>query len=160
MYWDGALGAAVEVAIAIAGFSGIVAAVGRRSPGSWTADDQLRLRVLLTSSASAGLFAFIPFILFETGLSAPVCWRLGSAAQVVWFVGIFVYRRRQALQAGASDPAKLAPIWLVFIVVVGAGQVVNAVYAALSWVYIVGVVFQLVLAFSAFTALLLDSRRE
>ena len=58
MYWNEALGAAIEVAIAIAGFSGIVAAVGRRGAGDWTSIDQLRLRVLLTASGSAGAFAF------------------------------------------------------------------------------------------------------
>ena len=160
MYWDTALSAAVEVAIAIAGFSGIVAAFSQRNPGSWTAAAQLRLRVLLTSSAFAGLFAFLPFILFEAGLDASVCWRVGSAAQAAFFVGIFAYRLRQASLTGTSDAIRAYRAMPVFIAVVLTLQVVNVAYVAQSWIYILGVIFQLFVAFSAFVALLLDSWRE
>ena len=159
MHWEGALGAAIEVAIAIAGFSGIVAAVGRRNPGSWTAADQIRLRILLTASAAAGLFAFLPFILFEAGLSDPVCWRVGSGAQAAWFISVSAYRLRQESLTGVS--AGIATKGgLVVIGVVLVAQLANAVYAAQSWIYLLGVVFQLFIAFSAFVALLLDSSRD
>ena len=48
----------------------------------------------------------------------------------------------------------------VFVAVVLTLQVVNVAYVAQSWIYILGVIFQLFLAFSAFVALLLDSWRE
>jgi hypothetical protein len=41
MPWESALGSVIEVAIGLAGFSGIVAAVGRRGAGQWSAFDQV-----------------------------------------------------------------------------------------------------------------------
>ncbi len=159
MHWDSALGASIEVAIAIAEFAGIVAAVGRRNPGGWTAGDQIRLRILLTASAVAGLFAFLPFVLFEAGLAPTLAWRVGSGAQAAWLVGIMGYRARQSSLAGASTTLPLARIVLLGAVIV-VGLLFNAAYLAQSWIYIVGVIFQLGVGFWAFVGLLLGSWRD
>ena len=158
MYWDGALGAAIEVAIAIAGFSGIVAALGRRSPGGWTATDQLQLQALLTASATAGLFAFLPFVLHEATGDSHTTWRAGSAAQAVWFLWIMVYRLRQASRVGAEIRGFRVLIPLTVLTL--AAQVFNAALLAQSWLYVVGVIFQLSVGFSAFATLLLRTWRD
>ncbi len=161
MHWESALGAAIEVAIAIAGFSGIVAAVSRRNPGGWTTVDQLRLRILLTSSGVAGLFSFLPFVLFEASLSPTLAWRIGSAVQALWLLGIMGYRLKQASLMGASEAVRgRGNIVLILSVVVLCSQIINAAFLGLSWIYIVGVVFQLVVGFSIFATLLLGSSRD
>ena len=110
--WESALASAIEVAIAISGFSGIVAAVGHRSTGNWSPDDQLRLRVLLTASGIAGAFAFAPFILLDTQSEAGLIWRVGSGVMAAWLIAIPFYRRRQAAQRGATVVITL--IYLAF----------------------------------------------
>lgn len=60
LYWNDALSAAIEVAIAMVGFSGIVAAFSRRSPGAWTTADQLRMQILLTAGGFSGGSGFFP----------------------------------------------------------------------------------------------------
>ena len=89
----------------------------------------------------------------------PVCWRIGSGAQVAWLISILAYRPRQASLEGVSD-AIATKAGFVAMGVVLVAQLANAVYAAQSWIYLLGVVFQLFIAFSAFVALLLDSSRD
>lgn len=156
MYWSEALSSAIEVAIAIAGFSGIVAAVGRRGAGEWTPADQLRLRMLLTASGVSGAFAFFPFILLDTGLDPSLVWRVGSATQSVWLVAIRFYRRRQAIRMGATFEAPHTLFLVVYLATIGV-LVLNAAVLAQPWPYVVGVVYQLSVAFMTFVQLLLDS---
>jgi hypothetical protein len=158
VHWESALASAIEVAIAISGFSGIVAAVGHRSTGDWTPEDQLRLRVLLTASGVAGAFAFAPFILLDTQVEDSLIWRVGSGVQAAWFVAIPLYRRRQAAQSGAKLDWTLPILVGLYVPTVG-GLVFNTVVLGAPWPYVAGVVMQLVVAFTAFVLLLLGSWR-
>jgi len=156
MNWSEALGNAIEVAIAMAGFSGIIVAVGRRGAGEMTSADQLRLRVLLTASGVAGAFAFAPFVLLDTGLEEGLVWRIGTAVQGVWFVAIMLYRRRQARQLGViftPSTRRLVAIYLPTIAVLS----FNAAVLGKAWPYVLGVIVQLFIAFMTFVQLLLTS---
>jgi hypothetical protein len=163
MYWSDALGAAIEVAIGIAGFSGIVAAVGRRGAGDWTSTDQLRLRVLLTASGFAGAFAFVPFILLDTGLDAHLFWRLGTGAQIAFLIAIPLYRRRQTTQLGATYLGGVMPysypVFLALYVPTLGILVFNTAVLGAPWPYVVGIFLILYTAFHTFVRLLLDSWR-
>jgi hypothetical protein len=44
-----------EIGIALAGFSGIVAVLGRRAEGAWSGADRVRLAMLLETSFAAVL---------------------------------------------------------------------------------------------------------
>jgi len=156
MHWESALASAIEVAIAIAGFSGIVAAVGHRSAGNWTPSDQLRLRVLLTASGVAGAFAFAPFILLDAQTEAGLVWRLGTGAQAAWFAAIPLYRRRQAAHTGATLDAPLPILLGLYLPTVGI-LLFNTAALGAPWPYVLGVVMQLFVAFRTFVRLLLGS---
>ena len=66
-----------EVAIAIAGFSGIVVVLGRaQSADRWEA---ARFRLLVTSSLSAALFPFLPLLMSSFGASTSTIWRASGA---------------------------------------------------------------------------------
>lgn len=54
-----------EVAVALAGFTGVVVAFGSRNEGSWHPGDQLRLGFLLESSLTAGGFALLTLLLVQ-----------------------------------------------------------------------------------------------
>jgi hypothetical protein len=157
MTWESALGSAIEVAIAIAGFSGILAAVGCRGAGHWTEADQLRLRILLTSTGIALVFAFLPFLLIDL-IDPSLVWRVGSALQVVWTVGILIYRARQVSIAPLAGAAiRPGPGRLILQIAVSSMLIANAVWFASSSVYVLGVLSGLVVAFMTFVDLLLES---
>ena len=61
-----------ELAIAVAGFSGVAFVLGRRAGDSW---DVGRLWMLLVQALGAALFAFMPLLLETADLSASANWR-------------------------------------------------------------------------------------
>jgi len=75
---DSFLSSAVEVAIGIAGFAGIVAAIRHRDPSSWADKDRLLLRILLVASAIAVVFAWLPAVLHEAGIRSHALWQISS----------------------------------------------------------------------------------
>ena len=52
-----------ELAVALAGFTGVAVAFGSRDRGGWHPGDRLRLSFLLESSLTAGGFALFTLIL-------------------------------------------------------------------------------------------------
>ena len=59
-----------EIAIALAGFTGVVVAFGSRGEGAWHPGDRLRLGFLLEASLTAAGFALVGLLLVSTDLSA------------------------------------------------------------------------------------------
>lgn len=157
MAWDSALGSVIEVAIGIAGFSGIVAAVGRRRAGPWNPVDRLLLRILLLSSGVAILFSFLPFTLIDL-IDADLVWRGLSAVLATWVLCIAIIRTRQgaelgvARQVGLRNPYVMTGAMAVFMLLVA-----NALWFGTSSLYVVGVLWQVAIAFIAFVYLLLSA---
>jgi len=161
MAWESALDSVIEVAIALVGFSGIVAAVGRRGAGHWSPVDQLRLRVLLTGAGAALAFAFLPFLLIDV-IDASLVWRSCSGVHATFVFGIMLYRFREASVLGVTQAlGKRATAFMflgsstAFIV-----SVSNALWFASSSLYVAAIVWHVVTAFLTFVALLLDSWRQ
>ena len=157
MVWDSALGSVIEVAVGIAGFSGIVAAVGRRREGRWDPMDQLLLRVLLLATGIAILFAFLPFTMIEL-MEPRLVWRILSGLLAAWVLGIAIIRTRQGAQLGAVRKVGLGNPFLL----IGAGFVFSVLLANALWfgkssLYVVGVLWQVAIAFIAFVYLLLSA---
>ena len=155
MYWETALSSSIEVAIGIAGFSGIIAVFGRKPGEKWAIDDVLRLQMLLTASAIAALFSFLPFVLSDTDLNDAAVWRIGSGLQILWFVSISTFRLRQASLVKASPNFGMTRIMFPFFIVCTLLQLANAFVYATAWLYVVGVIYQLAVGFGAFVSLLL-----
>jgi hypothetical protein len=160
MSWESALQSAIEVAIGIAGFSGIVGAVAGRTAGQWNAANQVRLRVLLTASGGALIFAFLPFLLIDSFESETV-WRSLSALLAVHTTGISIYRRRQSRAAGVSGsvvfsgiPAYASQVPVVIL------MSANAVWLGSAPLYVLCVLWGLVIAFVVFARLLLAAARR
>ncbi len=74
-----------ELAIAIAGFSGVVVVLRRQAVGSWEVG---RLWMLLVQAVGAALFAFVPLLLEMAGLSASVNWRFSNGALGLFNIGV------------------------------------------------------------------------
>lgn len=71
-----------EIAIALAGFSGIVVAFIHRK-GQMQPLDRLRLGVLLVAAFGAVFLAMLPFALFHLGFSGPTLWAVASGFHAV-----------------------------------------------------------------------------
>jgi hypothetical protein len=153
--WESALSSSIEVAIAIAGFSGIIAVFGRKPGESWPVEDILQLQMLLTASAVAGLFSFLPFVLVETQIEDQLVWKAGSGLQILWLVTISIFRLRQVTIAGASAAVGMTKVLVPFFVITLILQIANVSIYASAWVYVLGVIFQLSVGFAAFVTLIL-----
>jgi hypothetical protein len=65
-------------AVALAGFSGVVAVLGRRVSGDWTSQELLQLRTLVEPSLIALFGSFIPGIVQLVSPSESLTWRLSN----------------------------------------------------------------------------------
>lgn len=92
-----------ELAIAFAGFSGIVATLGRRDGGAIFPEDRVRISVLLGASLSTTAFALLPFALWEIAGSPERVWRIVSALYVPYGLAIMLVGERHARRAVAED---------------------------------------------------------
>jgi hypothetical protein len=150
---DAILGSIIEVGIAIAGFTGIVAAlIGQRDLES---TQKYYLSMVIVSSIASVAFAFLPMVLAVSSVPVSLAWTLSSAAFVVYFFVIGSYRRRQARVFGHDvlwGPRLLkivfTCIWLAMML-----QVVNVVLIRDAWPYLVMLVSYLMWSFSLFVAL-------
>ncbi|MEM7101271.1 MAG: hypothetical protein AAF541_23630 [Pseudomonadota bacterium] len=82
-----------EVAIALAGFSGVVVAFGSRGEGAWLPGDRLRLGFLLEASLTAAGFSLVALLLISAELNAALCWMIGSAAWASYMIFSLVTSR-------------------------------------------------------------------
>ena len=160
MVWESALGSIIEVAIALAGFSGIVAAVGRRGAGHWSKADQLLLRILLTSSGAAILFAFLPFTMIDA-VDPFIVWRILSGLLATWLLGIGIYRSRQGSVAGIRGRFGLRnPYFAIPTIAIFSTLTLNALWFGSSSLYVVGLLWITAIPFSTFVSLLLNSWKQ
>ena len=74
-----------ELAIAIVGFSGIVAVLGQRAIGSWSASDIGRIGVMLVAAFRTLFAALLPFVFISFLLSDHQVWMYSSG--IVGIVG-------------------------------------------------------------------------
>jgi len=159
MPWESALTATAEVGIGIAGFSGLFAAIARRSPESWGPREQVTLEVLVLASGTAIFASLLPFLLLESGVRGRSCWAIGSAAYGAWQAGVVAMRIRQSLRMGTwpLPPSALASLFIAGVVVVLHG--INVFLVQAPWPFMVGVYHQLLVAFVAFRQLLSGALR-
>lgn len=159
MYWESVLSTAIEVGVGIAGFSGIIAAIGHRSQGEWTSVERVRLYSLLGSSFATVFFGFLPFILLSANVPEHLTWRTGSAIFGLCIGVVAVIRYRQ-FKSASPRLSRQESATFVFVGALAALQVANAVNIAADWPYLVGVIGALVVAAAQFVRLLVTLRNE
>ena len=76
-----------EIAIALAGFSGVVAAFGSRSKGAWHPGDRLRLGFLLEASLTAAGFALLALLVLSAVEDEALTWAVLSGSWAVFMAG-------------------------------------------------------------------------
>lgn len=149
-----------EVSVAFAGFSGIVAIFGRRSPGRWRTGEILRFWQMIEVSLSAFVFSLLPFVFHYAGLSDAATW--AACSGLLAFISSVQMARAgfRTVKAVGTDPSiKLGftiPFLLfgVVIVLLQIGNVLGVVFHRELSPYLIGVFWQLSLACVLFWRLL------
>lgn len=96
-----------EISVALAGFSGMTAALQRRAQDGFTERDRLALRQMLTWSGLALVFSLLPAVLVELGISPEgtlAACSLGLGSLMLAFSFVVLSRNRRVERAGDRGP--------------------------------------------------------
>jgi len=84
---EGFFVAIAQIAVALAGFSGLVVATRGASPSGWSTRDTWSLAGMFGASIGALFLALLPSLLFFLRLSTEVVWMLASLLMAAFLVG-------------------------------------------------------------------------
>ncbi len=145
-----------DIAIATIGFAGIMSALRTSSSHSSDAMHRLRLRLMVESSASVMVFAFLPFVLLGFVDSERI-WTIGSGILAITsplLVGSIYVRQRRLFGTGLIRETLLFDTFVVIMaVVVEIALVINflgLVFESRFAAYLLGVLFPLGVAVAMF----------
>lgn len=157
MQFEQVFTSAIEVGIAIAGFSGIAAVMGQRARGTWSGAELTRIALLLQTSFMAIAFSFLPLVLDGARVTEPVIWRIGSGCFVLYMLVMVPHRFRGALRVRDADSSVSMGFFKVifpFLLVFPAFQAYNAAVLHAGWAFVLVVMFELAMGFVMFVRLL------
>jgi hypothetical protein len=144
-----------EIGVALAGFSGITVAIGRRAQGHWDEADRQRLQDLLIASLGAACFAILPIVLTKSGMVDVMALQLCSGVFALYLlVAAATILRGGRGKLGLTAWIFMIPMLLVIAMLglAAAGLLSRVIefpyYLALFWL--------LFLSATNFMALLLD----
>jgi len=145
------LTSAIQVAVGIAGFTGIIAALsGGAKIG---ARERISVSILLLAAIATVTMSFLPMILLNAGVNERSAWMTSSIIFVAYFVSIVSYRFYEFRRVGTAMPRPLS-LGIAFLGLCAALQIVNAVLIRDSWPYLVLIVGYVVYSFLVFAYLL------
>ena len=116
------------IAVALAGFTGVVVAFGSRSNGTWDPGDRLRLGFMMEASLTAGGFSLLALALLSTNLKLDWVWKISSGGWVAFMLWSLYSSHTKIKQSTKKheDIDKLSNrIVLCLFLVVVALQIVN-----------------------------------
>ena len=145
------LTSAIQVGIAIAGFTGIVVAVSRG--GHISVRERISVSILLLASIATVTLAFLPMIFLNAGVSERSTWMTSSILFLIYFVSIVSFRVMQFRRSGTTMPPAVA-YGIGFLGIAALLQVANAIFIRDSWPYLVLIVSYVIYTFIVFAYLL------
>lgn len=140
----------VEISIAVAGFSGVVAALSPVPPKEWRPRTRLAFSILLSSTLISLSLTLFAMVLRSTSLAAPTTWALVSATHIVALLMIASLRIYQSRRSMAWQP--FAALFLLNIVII-AIQLANTVHFRLGWLSVAGLTLYALFGFVNFIML-------
>jgi len=155
-----ALGIAAQIAVALAGFAGVVVVFRRESVHEWSPLDKFRLRALLLNSVLPLGLCMIAFLLLTIEPVPTGVWRWcsGIAFVVLLFFGIGTTKgfRRVTMRRVQSAHSNFI---FYFFATLGIGamllQLYNAFFLGAFWPFFTGIVLELVGATFQFARMIL-----
>lgn len=142
-----------QVAVALVGFTGVVAILGHRNQGTWTAGERLQLRVLVETSLTALFASLTPGLLLLALSSDELVWRLANLVLGALHLANFVAFLRRARAASTTWGQRIlglsgiVTILAHFLAAIG-------VLPWLEFIFVAGLIQQLFIATHNFVLLL------
>ena len=156
-----ALGIAAQVAVALAGFAGVVVVFRREAVHEWSGIDKLRLRLLLANSIVPLGLSMLGLLLLTIKPLPPGIWRWSSCVLLIATVSFVTattkaFRRLRLPNAQRDRVTRL--IFFLFGVFGAAAMLLQLYNIALLdafWPFFAGIVYQLVTAMAQFARMIL-----
>ena len=156
-----ALSTAAQIAVALAGFAGVVVAFRRGSLHDWAAIDRYRLWLLLGNSL-VPLFGCLAGLLLLTVEPRPLwIWRWGSALLLLVSIPFAVLSRKRQLELGPSVIVQMGAFRYVFYLFGAIGaivvllQIYNVAVAGVFSLFYAAIVFPLAIGALQFARMIL-----
>ena len=156
-----ALSTAAQIAVALAGFAGVVVAFRRGSLHDWAVIDKYRLWLLLGNSIGP-LFCCLFGLLLLTIEPRPLfIWRWCSAFSLLVMIPFGVVSRKRQLGLGQSAIADMGTFRYVFYLFGALGaavvlvQIYNAAVAGVFFLFYAAIVFPLAIGALQFARMIL-----
>ena len=156
-----ALSTAAQIAVALAGFAGVVVVFRRESVHDWSAIDKFRLRLLLTNSILPLALCVIGLLLLTVKPAPAGIWRWCSGAAVVILLPFAITTSRtfrrldpQQLQSALATGAAFYLFGLLGVAAVLL-QFFNIAILDAFWPFFTGIVVHLLAAMFQFARIIL-----
>ena len=146
-----------ELAIGVTGFSGVVAALSRRSADGWRPVDVLRLQALLRISIGVAMWAVVPALLLSSGLTGPLLWRVVSGSWLL-LTALSIYSlvrpARTLLSDNREDVSRGFSVFVISgLLAAFALQGANVVVVAAPWPHMTALAWGLLTSLALFLGL-------
>ncbi len=156
-----ALGIAAQIAVALAGFAGVVVVFRRESVHEWSPADKVRLRLLLSNSIFPLLLCMIGLLLLTIRPAPVSIWRWCSGIAFVTFL-LFgmtmtkIFHRLDLPQIERKRATRFVfYLFGTFGIAANLLQLYNTAFLGTFWPFFTGIVFQLITAVFQFARMIL-----
>ncbi len=143
-----------QVAIGLAGFSGVAGVLGERRGPVGPAVQGALLRAMIEISLLAAAFSLLPIVLSHAHLGAEALWRLSAGINLAAFATQFGFMVRRATRIIRSGGQGFPRPWGVFVFTLAAFVVASLAASALGFssasLYISALFAQLVFSGASF----------
>ena len=156
-----ALGIAAQIAVALAGFAGVVVVFRREAVHEWSDIDKLRLRFLLANSTLPLGLSMLGLVLVTIEPQPPGIWRWCSGIFLVVTMSFVMTTGRTFPRLNVQNAQRQRNNRLIFYLFAGFGaaamllQVYNVALLGAFWPFFAGIVFQLITAMVQFARMIL-----
>jgi len=156
-----ALGIAAQIAVALAGFAGVVVVFRREAVHEWTGVDKLRLRLLLANSILPLGLSMVGLVLLTITPAPPGIWRCCSGILLVATVAFVAAITRSFRRLNVQNVQRQRVTQLMFFLFGAFGmasmflQLYNIALPGAFWPFFAGIVYQLVTAMAQFARMIL-----
>jgi hypothetical protein len=154
-----ALGIAAQIAVALAGFAGVVVVFRREAVHEWSGIDKLRLRLLLANSIlplGLSMLGLLPLTIKPT---PPGIWRWCSGIFLIATVSFVTVTMKMFRRLNLRNVQRQHRFIFYLFGAFGTAaillQVYNIALVAAFWPFFAGIVYQLVTAMAQFARMIL-----
>ena len=157
-----ALSTAAQIAVALAGFAGVVVVFRRESIHDWTPIDKFRLRLLLMNSILPLAFCMIGLLLLTIKPAPAGIWRWCSGSAFVIFLPFAITAAKNFRRFDSKQLQHARPNLFVFYLfgILGTGstllQLYNIAILNAFWPFFTGIVVHLLADMSQFARIILS----